>query len=178
MFITVTHCTTTSKESTCRTICTLCQLISPKRDVMWRHKQRISMNSGTIPHCTIVEFGRGHTIKQSLRASSGVCTPLTRCVQFPWFNVLPGIFAVVNCSVLALYAVFCSGLLTWALMIIYVHYSDTLYKSALQSFCQLLPMFQVFFYEKEFGVILSCLAYSETHFSIFCLFGLGNTDVG
>jgi len=63
-------------------------------------------------------------------------------------------------------------------MIIYVHYSDTLYKSALQSFCQLLPMFQVFFYEKEFGVILSCLAYSETHFSIFCLFGLGNTDVG
>ena len=32
-----------------------------------------------------------------------------------------------------------------------------------------------FSYEKKFDIILSCLAYSETQFGIFCLCGLGNT---
>jgi len=30
MFITVTHCTTTSKQSVCRIVCVLCQQTSPK----------------------------------------------------------------------------------------------------------------------------------------------------
>ena len=39
---------------------------------------------------------------------------LTECVSLLCFNALPDIFAVVNCSVLALSAVFCSGFLTWS----------------------------------------------------------------
>jgi len=50
------------------------------------------------------------------------CTDLALSVLFTCFNVLPNIFAVMNCSVLALNAVLCSGLL--ALIISYVHYSD------------------------------------------------------
>ena len=45
------------------------------------------------------------------------------CVLLPCFNALPDIFAIMNCSVLALSAVFCSGLLTWSAD---VHCSDTL----------------------------------------------------
>jgi len=38
------------------------------------------------------------------------------CVLLPCFNAVPDIFAVTNCSVLALSVVFCSGLLTGALI--------------------------------------------------------------
>jgi len=38
----------------------------------------------------------------------------TECVLLPCFNALPDIFAVMNCSVLALSAVFCSCLVTWS----------------------------------------------------------------
>jgi len=66
MFIIVTHCTTTSKESTCRIICMLCQRTSPKR---WFAKVSVTSysdvtNSGylvtmkTIGHWSILEFGR------------------------------------------------------------------------------------------------------------------------
>jgi len=36
----------------------------------------------------------------------------TEYVLCPCFNALPDIFAVMNCSILALSAVFCSGFLT------------------------------------------------------------------
>jgi len=38
----------------------------------------------------------------------------TECLLLPCFNALADVFAVTNCSVLALSAVFCSGLLTWS----------------------------------------------------------------
>jgi len=67
MFITVTHCTTTSKESACRIICTVCQQSSPKR---WCANMNMMSYSGvtnsvytvaitTIGHCSKLEFGRG-----------------------------------------------------------------------------------------------------------------------
>jgi len=45
-----------------------------------------------------------------------------------FLNALVDIFAVLNCSVSALNALFCSGLLNGA-YIIYIHYSDTLYNN-------------------------------------------------
>jgi len=54
--------------------------------------------------------------------------PNTECVLLPCFIALPDIFAVMNCSALALSAVFCSGLLTWSADN-YVHYNDTLYNN-------------------------------------------------
>jgi len=68
MFSTVTHCTTTSKESVCRIVCMLCQQTSPKRwfanvnmalfcDVI---KSVYSVTTMTTQrHCSILEFGRG-----------------------------------------------------------------------------------------------------------------------
>ena len=38
----------------------------------------------------------------------------TECVLLPCFNALLDIFAVMNCSVLALSAMFCSSLLSWS----------------------------------------------------------------
>jgi len=38
----------------------------------------------------------------------------TECILLPYFNALPDIFAVMNFSVLALSAVFWSGLITWS----------------------------------------------------------------
>jgi len=35
----------------------------------------------TICHCSILEFGRGHPIKQSPRAPPELCTPLNRLAQ-------------------------------------------------------------------------------------------------
>ena len=46
------------------------------------------------------------------------------CVLLPCFNALPDIFVVVNCSVLALSAVFFSDFLTWS--------ADTFYVVTLQ----------------------------------------------
>ena len=53
MFITVAHCTTTSKDSACRIICMLCETNFAKtlvcerecNDMLWHHKQRISSNN-------------------------------------------------------------------------------------------------------------------------------------
>ena len=67
MFITVTHCTTTNKESACRIICMVCQQTSPKywfanvnttsyRDVT---NSVYPVTMTTIRHCSILEFGRG-----------------------------------------------------------------------------------------------------------------------
>ena len=44
----------------------------------------------------------------------------SKCVLLPCSNVLPDIFAVMNCAVLALSAVFCSGLLTWSVDDLYL----------------------------------------------------------
>jgi len=67
MFITVTHCTTMSKESVCRTVCMLCQQTSLKR---WF--ANVNMTSccdvtysvypvtiATVRRCSILEFNRG-----------------------------------------------------------------------------------------------------------------------
>jgi len=64
---------TTSKESACRIICMLYQQTSPKR---WFTNVTITsyydvtnrvypVTMTTIYHCSILEFGRGHKIKQS-----------------------------------------------------------------------------------------------------------------
>ena len=78
----MTHCTTTSKESVCRIICMLCQQTS-------RWFANVNMTSycdvtksvypgamTTIGHCSILEFGRRHPLKQSPRASPDLCTTL------------------------------------------------------------------------------------------------------
>jgi len=68
----------------CRIICMLCQQTSPKRLFA---NVNVSSNCDvtnsvypvtmtTIRHCSILEFGRGHTIKQSPGASPDLCTPL------------------------------------------------------------------------------------------------------
>jgi len=73
MFIPVIHCTTTTKESACRIICRLRQQTSPKR---WFANANMTsyydvennvypVTMTTIPCCSILEFGRGHTIKSS-----------------------------------------------------------------------------------------------------------------
>jgi len=65
-------------------------------------------------------------------AALGVSTPL--------FNALSINFAVMNCSVLALSAVFCSGLLTWSADIIYVYYNDTFTTTSKESACRIICM--------------------------------------
>ena len=81
MFIAVTHCTTTSKESACRMICILRQQTSEKR---WFTNVNVTSNFDvpnsvypvtmtTIRHCSILGFGRGHTIKQ---VAPGITRPL------------------------------------------------------------------------------------------------------
>ena len=83
LFFTVTHYTT-SKESAYRIICMLCQQTSPKR---WFASVDMTSycdltNSAyqttvtTIRHSSILEFRRGHTIKQSPQASLDLCTQL------------------------------------------------------------------------------------------------------
>ena len=69
-------------------ICNFCQQTSPnhwfaKREydvILWRQKQRIPVTMTTIclHHCSILEFGRGHPIRHSPRASLDLCTPLVR----------------------------------------------------------------------------------------------------
>jgi len=65
-------------------ICMLCKQTSPKR---WFAKVNMTsycdvtnsvypVTITTIRHCSILEFGRGHPIKQSPRASQDLCTPL------------------------------------------------------------------------------------------------------
>jgi len=84
----VTHCTTTSKESTCKIICRLHQQTSPKR---WFANVNMTsycdvttsvypVTMTTIRHCSILEFGGGYTIKQLPRVSPDLCTPLVRSV--------------------------------------------------------------------------------------------------
>jgi len=83
MFITVTHCTTTSKESACRITCTLSQQTSPK---CWFANVNMASYSDVtnsldpvtaiaMRHCSILEFDRGRTIEQSSRASLDLYTP-------------------------------------------------------------------------------------------------------
>jgi len=59
----------------------LCQNVGckPEYDViLWRHKRLISSNNDHhMPLLNIVEFARGHPIKQSPRASPDLCTPLS-----------------------------------------------------------------------------------------------------
>jgi len=84
MFITVTHCTTASKESACRKICMLCQQNSSQRwfpNVYMTSYCDVTNNiyavtMTTVHHCSILDFDRGHTIKQSNRASPDLCTSL------------------------------------------------------------------------------------------------------
>ena len=84
MFITVTHCATTNKESACRIICMLCQQTLSNR---WFANVNMTSYCGvtnsvywvtmtTIRHCSILEFITGHTIKESPRASPDLCTSL------------------------------------------------------------------------------------------------------
>jgi len=81
MFITVTHCTTTSKESACRIICMLYQKPSPKR---WFANVNMTsycdvtnivypVTMTTIGYCSKLGFSRGHRIKQS---PQGITRPL------------------------------------------------------------------------------------------------------
>ena len=64
----------------------LCQQTSPKpwltnvnmtsyRDVTNNSVYLVTMTTMSLRHCSIREFGRGHTIKQSPRASLDLCTP-------------------------------------------------------------------------------------------------------
>jgi len=92
MFSTVTHCARTRKESACRIIHILCQQISPK---CWFANANMTSyydvtNSAyplamTTPcHCSIPEFGRGHTIKKSPGAPSDLHWSLVTNLQ--WFD--------------------------------------------------------------------------------------------
>jgi len=38
----------------------------------------------TMCHCSILEFGRGHTIKQSPRSSPDLCTPMCTIYIVCW----------------------------------------------------------------------------------------------
>jgi len=68
----------------CRIICMSCQQTLPKH--LFANVNMMSYCDVTnsiypvtmtiIRHCSILEFGRGHTIKQSLRPSLDLCTPL------------------------------------------------------------------------------------------------------
>jgi len=84
MFITVTHCSTTSKEGVCRIVCMLCQQTLPK---LWFANVNMTsycdvtnsvypVTMTTIRHCSILEFGREHTIKKSPQASPDLRTSL------------------------------------------------------------------------------------------------------
>jgi len=81
MIIAVTHYTTTSKERACKIICMLCQQTSPKR---WFANVNMTsycditnslypVTMTTIRHCSILEFGEGHTIKA---VAPGITKPL------------------------------------------------------------------------------------------------------
>ena len=85
-------------------ICTLCQETSPKR---WFANVNMTsycdvtnivylVTMTTIRHCWILEFGRGHPIKQSSQASPDLCTPLVRSPENSINNV---IFVIVIESV-------------------------------------------------------------------------------
>jgi len=77
------YATIAIKESACRIISTLCEQSAPNQRqtdvILWRHKQRISsyIDHHMPLHCSILEFVRGHTIKQSSRESPDLFTPLT-----------------------------------------------------------------------------------------------------
>jgi len=70
----------------CPWICILCQPTSPKRSFanlnMTSYRDftssvyLVTMTTMGLCHCLILEFGRGHPIKQSPRASLDLCTPL------------------------------------------------------------------------------------------------------
>ena len=85
MFIAVTHCTTTSKESACRIICMLCQQTSPKRWFANLNKTSYCDVTNTVfpvtmtttRHCSIPEFGRG--------ASNQAVAPLNATVLLDYF---------------------------------------------------------------------------------------------
>jgi len=86
MFIIVTHGTITSKESACRIICMLCKQTALKcwfAKVNMTSYNAVTNSAYPVTLCTIrdwsiLEFGRGHTTKQSPRASSDLCRPLVR----------------------------------------------------------------------------------------------------
>jgi len=63
----------------------------------------------------------------------------TDLVLLPCFNALPDVFSVMNCSVLSLSAMFCSGLLTWStdVMFITVTHRATSEESACRIICML-----------------------------------------
>ena len=59
--------------------------------ILWRQKQCISSdNDHSIRHCSILDFGRGHAIKHSSRASRDLCTPLIYWVLWRWRLVWRG----------------------------------------------------------------------------------------
>ena len=81
----VTHGATTTKENACRIICMLCQETSTKH---WFANVNMTsycditdsvcpVTMTTICHCSILEIGMGHTIKQSIR-------PPPKVTNFPF----------------------------------------------------------------------------------------------
>jgi len=103
--------------------------------ILWRHKQRMSsyFDHHTQLHCSMLEFIRGkynHAvvpgITRPLHATDVIEKMSLKIFQVIWQpysnntflllepSSMPDIFAVMNCSVLALRAVFCSGILTWS----------------------------------------------------------------
>jgi len=82
-------------------------------------------------------FGFGHTKLLGLRIHSPGRS--TEYVLLPHFNALPDVFAVMNCSVLALSSVFCSGLLIWNtdMFITATHCTITSRESACRTICTL-----------------------------------------
>ena len=81
MVITVTHCITTSKERACSIICILYQHTSPNAGLENANmssycdvtKSVYPVTMTTVRHCSKLEFGRGHTIKQ---IAPGITRPL------------------------------------------------------------------------------------------------------
>jgi len=76
-------------QTTGRIIYMLCNQTSPKR---WLANMNTTsycdvtnsvypVTMTTIRHCSIIEFGRGHTIKKSPWASPDLCTPLHRVFE-------------------------------------------------------------------------------------------------
>ena len=83
MFIKVTHCTITGKESTCGTTCTLCHFSKPTPNVKMTSYCNATNNVypvtlTTIRHSTAQCYNllKVHTIKQLARASPDLVTPL------------------------------------------------------------------------------------------------------
>jgi len=86
MLITVTHCTTTSKDSVYRIVCMLCQQSLPKRwfanvyttsycDVT---NSLYAVKMTTIRHCSMLEFGKG---AYNPKVVPGITRPLHATAQ-------------------------------------------------------------------------------------------------